>query len=281
MEPIYAGCDLGIATAKVALVSNDRVLAWDILPYTNLPREAAAELFERVLAANDLTPEHVAGCLATGLGKSVVPNADAAVPGRVCLHRAVRKLDVRIGTVLDIGAHSFTAFSLNHAGDIAESTIDDKCATGTGLYIELMAKALDTPLEELIRGALPSQSPAPMTNQCAILAESDVISLLSEGHGKYDVFAGVGRAVATKIVGLVSQVGLVGKVALTGGVAKNELVVKDVERLLGVSLADPGVDSQVFGALGAALLARDQAVGEAAPDGRALLSAKTLARREQ
>ena len=104
-----------------------------------------------------------------------------------------------------------------------------------------------------------------MTSQCAILAESDVISLLSEGHGKYDVFAGVARAVATKIVGLVSQVGLAGKVILTGGVAKNELVIKDFERLLGVPLAEPGIDPQVFGALGAALLARDRVAGATAP----------------
>jgi len=103
-----------------------------------------------------------------------------------------------------------------------------------------------------------------------------VISLLSEGHGKYDVFAGVARAVATKIVGLVSQVGLVGKVLLSGGVAKNELVVKDLEALLHVTLADPGIDPQVLGALGAALLARDRAVGTAPPGGRTLRRLETL-----
>ena len=73
VEPVYAGCDLGIATVKVALVTNDRIIAWDVLPYTNLPREAAEELFERVLAGNNLSPKHVAGHLATGLGATFLP----------------------------------------------------------------------------------------------------------------------------------------------------------------------------------------------------------------
>ena len=199
-------------------------------------------------------------CLATGLGKGVVPYADEVAPDRQCLLRAVRELNPRIGTVLDVGAHSFEAFSLNSRGDIAESTISDKCATGTGLYIELMARALDTPLDDLIRGALLSASPVSMTTQCAILAESEVISLLSSGHEKYSVFAGASRAVATKIAGLVSQVGMVGEILLAGGVAKNAIVVKEFEAALHVTLADPVLDPQVLGAFGAALLARDGAL---------------------
>jgi (R)-2-hydroxyacyl-CoA dehydratese activating ATPase len=260
-EHVYVGCDLGIATVKVALLSSDRVLAWNVLPYTNLPKQAAVDLLDQVLADGGVTRARVSRCLATGLGKGVVPFADEVAPARQCLLRAVRELTPRVGTVLDVGGHSFEAFSLGPHGDIAESTIDDKCATGTGLYIELMARALDTALDDLIRGALSSASAVPMTSQCAILAESEVISLLSDGHEKYSVFAGVARAVATKIAGLVSQVGMVGEILLAGGVAKNAVVVKEFEAALQVRLADPVLDPQVLGAVGAALLARDRALG--------------------
>jgi (R)-2-hydroxyacyl-CoA dehydratese activating ATPase len=260
-EHLYVGCDLGIATVKVALVANERVLAWNVLPYTSLPKQGAVDLLEQVLLQGGVARERVSCCVATGLGKGVVPYADDVAPDRYCLLRAVRELSPRIGTVLDVGAHSFEAFSLNPQGAIAESTITDKCATGTGLYIELMARALDTPLDDLIRGALFSASPVSMTSQCAILAESEVISLLSSGHEKYSVFAGVARAVATKMAGLVSQVGMVGEVLLAGGVAKNAVVAKEFEAMLQVTLADPVLDPQVLGAFGAALLARDCALG--------------------
>ncbi|MCK4964225.1 MAG: 2-hydroxyglutaryl-CoA dehydratase [Dehalococcoidia bacterium] len=255
---IYAGCDLGILTAKVAIIENNDILAYGILPYRNHPKRAAVEVMDRALADAGLSQEQIDCCLSTGFGKKAVPYADGVVPDMVCLHRAVRELNPETRTVIDVGGHSFTAFNIDDNGKISESAITDKCAAGTGKFIEVMAKALEMPVEGLSQASLGSNNPIPMTNQCVILAESEVISHINVGYDRFDIFAGVAAAVAAKIVGLVKRISVDEEVAMVGGVANNGIVVRDFERKLGLKLADlGGVDPQILGAFGAALTAKE------------------------
>lgn len=261
MSGVYAGCDVGVVTAKVAVVDDDGRLCSGVVVYGSRPKPVIDELLDRVLASRGLGREDVACCLAAGIGKEIVGFADGGAPDSLCLMRAAREWRPGIRTFLDVGGHSFSAFSVDDRGRIGEATISDKCATGLGLYLELIARALATPLEELVRGSLGCEHPAPISSQCAILAESEAISRLNEGADRHAVFAGVARAMAHRIRGLISQVGLLGEVALTGGVGKNTKVARELELLLGVPLADLGIDPQVVAACGAALLARDRAAG--------------------
>jgi predicted CoA-substrate-specific enzyme activase len=255
---IYAGCDLGILSAKVAIIENNDILAFEILPYKNLPKQAAVEVMDKALAKACLSEEQIDYCLSTGFGKKAVPYADDNAPDVMCLHRAVRKLNPGIRTVIDVGGHTFTAFNIDDNGRITESAITDKCAAGTGKFIEVMAKALEMPLEELSEASLSSNNPLRITSQCVILAESDVISYVNDGCDPFDIFAGIASTVAAKIVGLVRRISVNEEVAMVGGVAKNSSVVKDFEKDLGLKLADlAGVDPQVIGAFGAALMAKE------------------------
>jgi predicted CoA-substrate-specific enzyme activase len=256
---IHAGCDLGILSAKAAIIRDAEILALEILPYKNHPREAAIEVMDRVLARANLPEDQIDRCLATGFGKTAVSHANGTVPFVTCLERAVRHLNPAIRTVIDVGGHSFTAFNLDDNGRITESAITDKCAAGTGKFLEVMAKALEMPLDELTHASLRSKNPITMTSQCVILAESDVISHVNEGKDRVDIFAGIASSVAANIVGLVKRVSVNKEVAMTGGVAKNSAVVRDLEKQLQLKLADlSGFDPQLVGALGAALVAGER-----------------------
>lgn len=255
---IYAGCDLGIVSAKAAVIQNSDILAFEILPYKNHPREAAVEVMDKALAEVGLSREQIDRCLATGFGKKAVPYADGVIPDMICLHRAVRELNPKIRTVIDVGGHSFAAFNIDDNGRISASAITDKCAAGTGKFIEVMAKALEMPVEELSRASLGSKNPVPITSQCVIFAESEVISHINDGYDRFDIFAGTASAVAAKIVGLVKRIDVNEEVAMVGGVAKNSIVVRDLEKKLGLKFASLGADPQVLGALGAALIAKDE-----------------------
>ncbi len=253
----YAGCDLGIATAKIVIVENKQVVAAEVLPYTSLPKQAAIDVMQIALDKAGIRHEQIDACLATGFGKAAVPYADGVIPDTVCILRAAGALDRNIRTVIDVGASSFNALAIDPFGGMSETTIQNKCAEGNGLFIDLMTKALRMPLDELSPGALKSRNPVRITSQCAILAESDVVSHLNEGYSAYDVFAGVALSISCRIAALVRQVGAVEEVLMIGGVAKSHIVVRELEKELGLNLADPVVDHRVFAAFGAALAAEE------------------------
>ena len=257
-EQIFAGCDLGILSAKVAIIKGSDILAFEILPYKNHPKQAAIEVMDRTLAKAGLSAEQIDYCLSTGFGKRAVPYADGIMPATLCLHRAIRELNPKVRTVVDVGGHSFTAFNIDNNGKVSESAITDKCAAGTGRFIEVMAEALEMSVEELSRVSLASNNPLRVTNQCVIFAESDVISHVHDGNDPVDIFAGIASAVAAKIAGLVRRISVNEEVAMTGGVAKNCIVVRDFEKELGVKLANlAGIDPQLIGAYGSALMAEE------------------------
>jgi predicted CoA-substrate-specific enzyme activase len=247
---IYAGCDLGILSAKAAVIRDGEVLAFEILPYRNLPRQAAVEVMDRAFAAAGVTREQVEYCLATGFGKNAVACADGIVAHIMCLQRAILKLNPKVRTVIDVGGHSFTAFNMYPDGRIAETSITDMCAAGTGKYLEVMADALETPLEELSRSSLSSTNPLPITHQCVVLAESDLITYVNDGHDPLDIFAGIGSSVAARIAGMVKRIAI--------GVARHPIVARELEKELGLKLAGlGGVDPRLLGAYGAAILASE------------------------
>ncbi len=256
---IYAGCDLGMISAKVAIIQDGDILASQVLVYESHPKQAAEEVMDRALAKAGLSREQIGRCISTGFGKDAVSYANGTAPPLVCVHRAIRKLNPNIRTVMDVGGTSFRAFNIDDNGKVAELAVTDTCAVGTGMFLDVIADALEQPVEELSRAALSSVNPIPISNTCVIYAESEVISSVNAGHDRLDIFAGVASGVAAKIVGHLTRIEVIQEVAMTGGVAKNSIVVKELEERWGLRFAHLGVDPQVVGALGAALIARDEA----------------------
>jgi predicted CoA-substrate-specific enzyme activase len=217
---------------------------------------------EAVLARAGLSRESVDSCLATGIGAKAVGCADDVVPEINCLHRAVRHLNPRARTVIDVGGYSFMAFNITPWGEFMGPGVPDRCPTGTGMVLDDIADVLEMPLDELNAAAAKSDHPFYITNQCSIFMESEVISLINDGYDSLDVFAGVAASLADKIAGLVRREGLIPEVVMVGGVTRNSLVVRNLERKLGLTLADlSGIDAQVVAAYGAALLAEERYVG--------------------
>jgi len=164
-----------------------------------------------------------------------------------------------VRTIVDVGGHSFTAFNIGNNGYMTAEAITDICAAGTGRFLDLMAEVLEMPLDEISRRSLRSKNPVHITSQCVIFAESDVISHINEGRNPVDIFAGIAHSVAGRIAALVRRIDVDEEVAVTGGVAKNPIVMRDLEKELGLKRAKlNGVDPQVLGAYGAALMARDR-----------------------
>ena len=255
---IYAGCDLGTISAKAVIIENGNILAAEILPYTNLPKQAAAEVMEKALQKAGLTKDRIATCLSTGFGKKAVSFADKDIPELVCLSRALRKLDPEIRTAIDAGGSSIKAFNMDSAGKVTSSAANEKCAAGTGKFLEVMAQALEMPIEELSLAALESSNALPITSQCGVFAESEVITHVNEGKDRLDIFAGISLSVAGKIAAVARRIALDQPMAIVGGLAKNPIVVRDMEKELGVSFVEYSLDPRAVAAYGAALVAEER-----------------------
>lgn len=255
---IYAGCDLGTITAKVVIIKDNDIITHEILPYKNLPKQIAEEVYQKALTQAALSHEQIDYCVATGFGKKAVSYAAADSSEVVCLNRAFRFLDSEVRTIIDVGGQSMRAVNVNDKGRVLDSTTNEKCAAGTGKFIEVMAKALELPLEEM--GELPfsANDPVSITSQCGVFAESEVITYVNDGRERSDIAAGIARSVAGKVSSLTRRISMDEKFAMVGGVAKNKGIVKYVEEELGIELANLVVDPQMVGALGAAIVAKEK-----------------------
>lgn len=257
---ITAGCDLGTISAKAVIIDNDTVIAVSVLPYSSLPRQAAVQVIKKAVADAGISKDRIAYCLSTGFGKKAVADADADIPELICLSRAAKELNPDIRTVIDGGGQSIKAFNINAMGKVSASSVNEKCASGTGKFMEVMAQALEMPVAELSRKALASRSPLPITSQCGVFAESEVITHVNEGEDRLDIFAGISQSVAAKVAGTVRRVSLDEAVIMVGGIAKNEIVVRDIEKELDIVFAHVDFDPQAVSAYGAALMARERAL---------------------
>lgn len=258
---IYAGCDLGTISAKAVIIENGNILAVKVLPYKSLPKQAAIEVMENAMAEAGLKKDRISYCLSTGFGKKAVPYADADIPELICLNRAAKALNPDIRTVIDGGGQSIRAFNINNMGKVSASTANEKCASGTGKFMEVMAHALEMPIEELSMAALSSNNPLQITSQCGVFAESEVITHVNEGGDRLDIFAGIALSVAGKVAGTVRRISLDDAVVMVGGLAKNKIVIRDIQKELNITFADYDLDPQAVAAYGAALMACERTPG--------------------
>ena len=255
---MYAGCDLGTVTAKVVIIEGDDIVAATILPYKNLPKQAAVEVFEKALSKAGLTPDKIDYCVSTGFGKKAVSYADADSPEVICLNRAFRLLNTDVRTIIDVGGQNMRALNISDIGKVINSTANEKCAAGTGKFIEVMARALELSLDQVSRLPFEATDPVAITSQCGVFAESEVITHVNDGKEKENIVAGIAQSVAGKVSSLVRRISLDEKVAMVGGVSLNTGVVKSVENELGIKLAELEGDPLIYGAFGAALMAEEK-----------------------
>jgi len=253
--PFFLGIDIGSLTVKVVLLDGGLdVVARGVVPAGYGGQEAAEALVTHLLDERDLTLAGVAYTVVTGYGRVRFDAADEEVSEISCHARGAFHLYPTVRTVIDIGGQDSKAIRVNPNGRVVDFAMNDKCAAGTGRFLEVMAAALDVPIEEFGHLALKSEHPVSISSTCTVFAESEAISHIARGAAKQDVAAGLHQAIASRLLGLATRVGLEAEVVLTGGVALNVGVVTSLAEQSAQHITVPS-DPQTVGALGSALYA--------------------------
>jgi predicted CoA-substrate-specific enzyme activase len=251
----YAGIDIGsLTTETVVLDRSGAVLASNIILTGASSVKAANASYEKALADAGLTTADIAVCVATGYGRGKAAFADARITEITCHAKGAHILRPDVKTVVDIGGQDSKVIRIGANGAVTDFVMNDKCAAGTGRFLEVMARTLEVDLDELGPLALESDSDLKVSSMCTVFAESEVVSLIGEGVAAKHIAWGICRSVADRTASLAERVGGVAPAVMTGGVAKNPAVVRALETRLGYSLTLPA-EPQIVGALGAAHLA--------------------------
>ncbi len=247
------GIDSG-STSTNAVVMNEKkeILASGSIRTGAKTSASAEKILADVLRQAGLPRENVDLIVSTGYGRVSIPFADRSVTEISCHGKGARYFDPQVRTILDIGGQDSKAIRLSEAGEVEDFVMNDKCAAGTGRFLEAMARTLELEISELGPTALKSTEAVEISSMCTVFAESEVISLIARNQEKADIANGVHRAIAGKAYSLLSRVGPEPEFMMTGGVARNPGVVRAVEEKLGAKLflcEDP----EIVGAVGAAL----------------------------
>jgi benzoyl-CoA reductase subunit D len=254
---ISAGIDIGAKTVKVVLVRDGEVLARSKVSAGIDTRAANEEAMDKAMAAADIGRGDIEKFLATGTGRKECPYTDSEVTEVGAAARGARAVLGSCHTVIDVGAEEGRSMRLNDKGKVLDFAFNEKCAAGAGAFAEAMARALETNVEELGAMALESTTPVPMNAQCAVFAESEVVTLIHAKTPRQDIARAVLDAIASRIVSMVRKVGFEKDVVVIGGVALNPGFIAAVKRGLEMDVYVPEKPEYV-GALGAALLAAEQ-----------------------
>ncbi|MHA1254030.1 MAG: acyl-CoA dehydratase activase [Promethearchaeota archaeon] len=255
---IVAGCDVGSLTGKAVILNNSEILSSSIVPTTPKPERTARNAMDEALQKGNLVLEDIEYIVGTGYGRVKIPFANSELSELSCHGKGAHSIAPSIRTIIDVGGQDCKVIKVDKNGKILDFAMNDKCAAGTGRFLEVMAKTLELKLEELGPISLQSKNQAKITAQCSVFAETEVVSLMADGVEVPDIVAGIHDAIASRIMSLVYRVGLEKDLTFTGGVAKNIGVVAYLEKRLGVTTTKLSVDPQLMGALGAALTAKEQ-----------------------
>jgi (R)-2-hydroxyacyl-CoA dehydratese activating ATPase len=250
----FAGVDIGSTMTKVVIVGAGKEFSL-IGPTGPEHRKLANRVMEEALKRAGIAFSDVTYIVATGYGRINVPFADRQVTEITCHARGLSSLLPSARTVVDIGGQDSKGIRLEN-GKVVDFVMNDKCAAGTGRFLEIIAEALCVPLEELGELSLAAEKPAVIGNMCTVFAEQEVISQLGGGESVPNLVAGIHLAIAGRIFGLVSKLKILPEVAITGGGAKNIGLVKALEAKFGCPVLVPA-EPLLTGALGAALIGQE------------------------
>jgi predicted CoA-substrate-specific enzyme activase len=257
-----AGVDVGAASGEVLIWDGEQIVTYSIVPTGFNSRRAAHQAMEKALEGTGISQEDIGSIVATGYGRIAIDYADRQVTEISCYARGINHLYPEVRTIIDIGGQDSKAISVGKNGKVVDFLMNDKCAAGTGRFLEVMAKALELEVQHLGEISLAAKEPHQVSSTCTVFAESEVVTLVAEGVNREDIVAGLHAAIAKRTMSMVRRLGLVPPVAMAGGVAKNKGVVKAIEEEVGEPLVIPP-EPQIVGALGAALLAMDDLAGTA------------------
>ena len=251
---ITAGIDVGAKTIKVIVLMDGKVIGRSMVMGGLDQKKSADEALQKALAEAKVAREQIAKIYATGAGRTHAPFSNGDITEVGADARGAYSLFPTARTVIDVGAEEGRSIRIDGTGKVVDFAVNEKCAAGAGSFTEAMARALEVPLEELGSLSLKSTQAVPMNAQCAVFAESEVVTMVHNKVPKADMARAIHEAIASRITSMVRKVGFEKDVVLIGGVARNVGFVKALERDLGVEVKIPQ-EPEFVGALGAAISA--------------------------
>ena len=248
------GIDIGSATSKCVIMEDGEKIIAAAVVKGGIGTEGAEEAKAMVMTESRLTADDISYIVATGYGRSLYSQGDYQVSELSCHAMGAHAVFPEVRTVIDIGGQDVKVISLDSNGRMKDFMMNDKCAAGTGRFLEVMANVLRLGIEELEVYAAKAESIAQISNTCTVFAESEVISQLANGVSKPDLVAGICDSVARKVCALAKRNGITPAVCMSGGVAQNGGVRNALEKQLGEKVLF-SEKAQLFGAIGAAIYA--------------------------
>jgi predicted CoA-substrate-specific enzyme activase len=252
----FAGVDIGSVAAKAAILADDGIVATAEIPAKISSEKSGVDVFETVMEKAKLSREDVKYTIATGYGRISAPFANATVTEISCHGQGAYFMNPDVGTVIDMGGQDCKVIKLGHKGQAADFAMNEKCAAGTGRFLEVMARVFEISLDELGPISIIADNRVPISSTCVVFAETEVVSLMARGEKTENIIDGIHYSLARRVSGLLARIGIQEEVALTGGVGKNIGMRKNLEEVLGIKLTELNSDPIMTGAVGAAVIAR-------------------------
>jgi predicted CoA-substrate-specific enzyme activase len=251
---ITAGLDVGALFTKAVVVTEEAIAGWALAPTGESIVDTAESALLQALNAGCVSRGNLQMIVATGAGKKEVPFAGAQAAEVLCAARGIRFVRPGVAGVLDLGGESTRVAKLDERGGVLEFALNDKCAAGTGIFLDAMALVLGIPVEQMGALALESSAAVSITSTCVVFAESEVVSQVHRQTPKKDILRGIHKSIAARVFGLANRIGLAGDAAAIGGLACNAGIIACLEELMGRKIHVPE-NPQIVCALGAALIA--------------------------
>ncbi len=261
MNELYCGCDVGSTYGKCCIIDKDgKLISSSIVRSKINPRQTATLAIEEAIKNAKLTmkTEDFNYLVGTGYGRNKVPFADENISEISCHAMGVYVTDPSVTGIIDVGGQDVKGIAIDTDGTVKNFAMNDKCAAGTGKFFETMANAFELTLDEFSELSITAKNVIPITAQCAVFAESEVISLVGDEKPREEIAAGIQMSVAKRCFVMAKKAGTNGKIAMTGGCAKNIGLIKAIEEVLKIKVATLKTDPQLMGALGAAEYARQK-----------------------
>ena len=251
---IVAGIDIGHLNIKAVVLKNSKIAACSGVSSDGPAASDAQHILDQAIRKCGASFENIDCIISTGYGSEAVQGACKHKSLMTCLAKAAVSYSPAVRTVIDIGAETFTVIKINGTGRALNFIGNDTCAAGTGVFLETMAKAMQVAIEDMGPLSLEADKIAPISNMCAVFAESEVVSLVHKGVSRSDIIAGLHKAIALRIIAAAKRLGIQENIMITGGVAKNVGCVSQLKKTLGLSIFIPD-RPELAAAHGAALVA--------------------------
>lgn len=246
------GIDIGSVASKAVIFNGSEIIAKEIIPTGWSPSESGLLLFDTIIKKSGIEKSNIKKVIGTGYGRIALPFIDKAVTEITCHGKGAHFIDSSIRTVIDIGGQDSKVIKLDEDGNIIDFLMNDKCAAGTGRFLQVMSTTLGIDVSELSDIA-DGATPQNINSMCTVFAESEIISLMASGASKESIAAGLLQSVCKKTYSLVSKVGVSDKVFFSGGVSKNHLLKELLSEKFNTEIISSEL-SQFLGAIGAAII---------------------------